>query len=320
VPKSIAIQYPERVALATAIPMKWSADIILKPLIMLLNGSGVLILKLLGVEYSAEHSHVHSPEEILILVKEAHSGGLLDADERRLLQNVFRVGDVHAGEIAISRTRMVAAEINDPVEKVLELVAESAFTRIPIYEKDIDHVVGFVHLKELFNLYKRDPAASLKQVLRTVPFVPESLPGTEVWERLNEVESYLAIVIDEYGGTAGMLTREDLIEELFGELQDEFDRERALITPAGAGRLIVRGDMTISYLSDLLDLNLPPEAAHTVGGLVVEILGDVPEVGTTARSGDVQLRVEAVANHAVTSVCVILPPDKATLTQGGLAL
>jgi CBS domain containing-hemolysin-like protein len=154
-----------------------------------------------------------------------------------------------------------------------------------------------------------------------VPFVPETLTSAEVWERLDEAQSYLAIVLDEYGGTSGMITREDLIEELFGEVQDEFDQEQALIAPAGAGRISVRGDMLISNLNDRLEINLPHEGSHTVGGLVMDSLGRIPQVGDVVeiplrrsfRSSEpivIRLRVEAVDHHSATKVCVSLPSEE----------
>jgi putative hemolysin len=313
VPKSIALQYPERLALLTALPMKWSADYLLKPLIALLNGSGALILRLLGASSDEGHTHVHSPEEIVILVKESYRGGLIDADERQFLQNVFRSSQTHAGEIAVPRTRMVTAPIDDPVEDVLRLAAESAFTRIPLYEEDIDQIIGFVHLRDLFALFRTEPSASLRRILRPVPFVPESLPVAAVWEQLNETQSYLAIVFDEYGGTSGLVTREDLIEELFGELQDEFDQERDLIVPIGEGRIVVRGDVLVANLNDLLEIDLPHEATRTIGGLVMDSLGRLPKVGDEIKYEDIAIRVEAVSHRSVTAVCISLPssaPDE----------
>jgi putative hemolysin len=307
VPKSIAIQYPELVALVTVLPMKWSADYILKPLILLLNGSGTLILKLLGVHEGRGHTHVHSPEEILILVKESYRGGLIAADERQFLQNVFRRSQIRAEEIAVPRLRMIAAPVDRPVSAVLKLAADSAYTRIPIYKGDIDHIVGFVHLRDLFTLYRTDARADIRSIVRPVPFVPETLTSVEVWERLDEAQSYLAIVFDEYGGTSGMITREDLLEELFGELQDEFDQEQALLTPAGAGRISVRGDMLISTLNDKLEINLPHKESHTVGGLIMDSLGRIPQVGDVVEIQGIHLRVEAMDHRSVSEVCVSLP-------------
>ena len=307
VPKSIGIQYPERLALLTVLPVKWSADYLLKPLIVFLNGSGALLLRILGLQADHEHTHIHSPEEIVILVRESHRGGLIDADERQFLQNVFRSSHIQAGNIAIPRNRMVAAPLSRPLGQVLEMAAESAFTRIPVYENDIDHIVGFVHLRDLFSLHRTDPDAGLRRILRSVPFLPESLSLPAVWDALDQAQSYLAIVFDEYGGTAGLITREDLIEELFGELQDEFDDERALYTPEGEGRVVVRGDMLVENLNDLLEIDLSCDTASTVGGLIMEELGRVPRAGDTLEFQDATLQVEAVAHNSVTSVRITMP-------------
>jgi putative hemolysin len=311
-PKSVAIQYPEQLALITALPMKWSADYILKPLIVFLNGSGALILRLLGAGYSGEHAHVHSPDEIVILVKESHRGGVLDDAERQLLGNLFRASTKRAEEIAVPRNRIVAVEVSESVLDVLRLAADSAYTRIPVFENDVDNIIGFVHLRDLFNLYRSDKNARLRAVLRPVPFVPESLLTVDVWNRLNEAQSYLAVVFDEYGGTSGLITREDLVEELFGEVQDEFDHEGALISRSGADTFVVRGDMPVDDLNDLLNLNLPHDVAHTIGGLVIEELGRIPRVGDTVEITGVRMDVKAVANLSVRQVSLTLLAGPAT--------
>jgi putative hemolysin len=312
VPKSVTIQYPERLALITALPMKWSADYALRPLILVLNGSGALILRLLGATYSRGHAHVHSPEEIIILVKESHRGGVLDAEERQMLGNLFRTGTRRAEEVAIPRSRIVTVDANESVFEALKLAADSAYTRIPVFENDIDNIIGFVHLRDLFNLYRRDRQADLRAVLRPVPFVPGTLRVADVWNRMNETQSYLAIVLDEFGGTRGLITREDLIEEIFGEVQDEFDHEGALISASGDGQFVVRGDMLIDDLNDLLDLKLPHDLANTIGGLVMEELGRMPRVGDVVEVKDVRLRVESVENRSVHVVCLTLLSNSET--------
>jgi putative hemolysin len=307
-PKTVGLRYPEQLALATALPMKWSADYLLKPLIVVLNGSGALILKVLGITGDRSHAHVHSPEEIVLLVKESHRGGRIDAEEGRFLANVFRASETRAIEIAMPRPRLVAASVDRPLAEVLQLAADSAYSRIPIYRGDIDHIVGFVHLRDLFALYQKDENASLQSILRPVPFVPETLTSIEVWNRLDEAQSYLAIVMDEYGGTSGLITREDLIEELFGELQDEFDQEYAPFVAAGPDQYIVRGDMLISNLNDWLEIALPHEEAHTIGGLVMEELGRIPRAGDRIHIQGVELMVESVVRRSAARVRVTLPP------------
>jgi CBS domain containing-hemolysin-like protein len=317
VPKSVAIQYPERLALLTALPMKWSADYILKPLIALLNGSGAFILRVLGAGYEGGHAHVHSPEEIIFLVKESFRGGVLDAEEHRLLRNLFRAGAKRAEEIAIPRNRMVAVDFDAPVAEVLGLAADSAYTRIPVFDHDIDNIIGYVHLRDLFNLYRINQEDHLRAILRPVPYVPETLPVPEVWTRLNAAESYLAIVFDEFGSTSGMITREDLIEELFGEVQDEFDHERALISARGVNQFVVRGDMLIDDLNAVLELKLPHHATNTIGGLVIEELGRMPRAGDVVEVTNVRLRVEGVENRSVRTVHLTLLGDSATAGATG---
>jgi CBS domain containing-hemolysin-like protein len=309
VPKSLAMQFPERIALLTALPMKWSAEYILRPLIIVLNGSGTFALKLLGANGGGGHSHVHSPEEILILVKESRQGGLLDADEERFLENVFRSGRTKAVEIAVPRTRIVAAALGDPVHEVLRLAADSAYSRIPVYKDDIDQIVGFVHLRDLFVLSRSEENEGLSSILRPVPFVPETLSTAEVWNRMDDTNSYLVIVFDEYGGTSGLITREDLVEELFGELQDEFDSEESPFLSLGDGLYSARGDVTVATANQVLGIQLPLDGAHTLGGLLMKRLGQIPKKGDSVAIEGTRLKVETVSGRSVSHVTITLPTN-----------
>lgn len=306
VPKSLAIQYPERVALATVLPMRWSADFLLRPLIFLLNGSGVLILRLLGVQHSG-HGHVHSPEEIKLLIQQSHEGGLLDEEERDLLDNAFRVGDLTAADIIVPRTKMIAAAKNTPVADLLHLAAKEDYTRIPIYEQDIDHIIGFVHLKDLFRLY-RQGIADIRSILRRVAFVPETMSINDLWQTLNAQQTYVAIVLDEFGGTMGMITREDIIEEVLGDVRDEFDDdEPRAITEVGENQYLILGDTAIAHVNDELRLSLPLDNAHSLGGLILDKLGRIPQIGDTVDVDGVQLQVRAVQHHAATRILLTRP-------------
>lgn len=307
VPKSLALQYPERVALFTTLPMRWSADIILRPLIILLNGSGVLILRMLGIHHTEGHKHVHSPEEIKYLIQQSHRGGLLDEQERQLLDGAFRFGKLRAGEIIIPRTRMVAADVSIPANDILRMAAESDYTRIPIFEGDIDHIIGFVHLKELFHLSYQGQTTDVRHILRDVTFVHDSTFLDDVWKLLNKEQSYLAIVYDEFGGTAGLITREDLLEELFGEVQDEFDAtETAPIKKLGDNTYRVRGDVSLTYLNDRFNLSLESGDVYTIGGFFLNQLGHMPETGDELVVGDVRLRVNKIEERAVEEIILII--------------
>jgi putative hemolysin len=311
VPKSLALQYPEQVALWTAIPMRWSADFILKPLIILLNGSGALIMRLMGIDHSEGHKHVHSPEEIKFLILQSHEGGLLDEQEHNLLDSALRFRQLQVGEILIPRMRMIAADVKSPVDDVLRIAADEDYTRIPIYEGDIDHIIGFVHLKELFQLSYQGGASDVRGILRDVTFVPEISYLDDVWETLNEQHSYLAIVFDEYGGTVGLITREDLLEELFGEVQDEFDDAEVLaLERLSDNEYRIRGEMSITHVNNQLHLNIDTSDAFTIGGFFMNELGRIPQTGDEVTSGNVRLKADVVNEKAIESIILTIEENR----------
>ncbi len=300
-PKSVAIQFPEKLALLTVTPVKWSV-FLFRPLIWFFNGSGDLILKIVGADLHSDHGRVHSPEEIEILMTESHEGGLLDDEERQLLRNAFRLRDLTARQVMVHRTKIVAAPVGTNVEELMNLALEVGHTRIPLYQDSIDNIIGFVHIKDLFKLFV-DGNENLAAILREVIHVPETLPVVEVWETLKNKKQYMAIVFDEYGGTAGLITFEDLIEEIFGELQDEFDDESALISLDAEGRIYLRGDLLVSDVNEYLRLSLP-DTVDTLGGLVQSELGRPPAVGDEVDFGDTIIRVESMVDLGVAEVSI----------------
>lgn len=314
VPKSVALRYPERMALFTVVPMRWSM-LIFRPLIALFNGTGGLILRLIGVPPASHHQHLHSPEEIGLLVAESTRGGFLEADERQLLRNAFRVGELAASSVMVPRTSLIAAPSESTVDALLELAAGSGYTRIPLYQGTIDSIAGIVHFKDLYRLHL-EGVQDTKDILRTVPFVPESKPANEVWNELRERQSYLAVVFDEYGGTAGIITVEDLIEEIFGEVQDEYDEELALIAADPDGRVRVRGDVLVSDVNELIGLRLPEDEAHTIGGLAMSTLERPPRPGDEVRFGETSIRVEVISGQAVREVSITQPQASEQITNG----
>ncbi len=311
-PKSVAIQFPEEVALAVVVPMRWSR-VVLRPFISLFNGSGRLILRWLGHEASDKHGQAHSPEEIELLVTESHESGLLEDSERQMLRNAFRLRDLTARQVMIHRTRLMAASIDHTILDIMEMTIEAGYSRIPIYRDSIDDIMGFVHIKDLFRLHVQN-RTDLESIIREVVYVPEMLPAADVWEKLDASRKYLAIVFDEYGGTAGLITFEDLIEEIFGELQDEFDDEMALVARDKDGRVYLRGDLLISDVNEYLQLNLPEETADTLSGLIFQKLGRPPVNGEEVTISDIIFRVEAMADLGVSEVSLQLPTSGSSMT------
>lgn len=306
-PKSAAMQNPERMALMTVLPMKWSVTLF-RPLIWFFNGSGNLILRLIGHKPGAGHTHAHSPEEIELLVAESRQGGLLEPEEQQMLRNAIRLRELTARQVMTPRIRLVAASVENTVAEAIALVSESGLTRIAIYRKTIDNIVGFVHLRDLFRLHSQGHE-NLEEILREVSYVPETLPIEAVWSKLRQMREYVAIVLDEYGGTAGLITFEDLIEEVVGEVQDEFDDELALISADNGGRLRLRADLLVTDVNEYLDLSLPEGEADTLGGLILSKLDRVPAAGDEVTIGTpgISIRVEAMEALGVSEVSLSLP-------------
>ena len=311
VPKNIAVQYPERLALVTAAPMRWSL-LIFRPLIWLFNGSAQLLLRLFGIEPVREHVHIHTAEEIAILVEESGAGGVLDQQERRLIENTLWMSHASVRQIMAPRTRVLAAPVDAPYEQLFSLLASSTFSRLPLYAGSIDNVVGVVHLKDLLCLHAQTPleAVDVRQVMAPALFIPESMPADEAFALLQRRRNHVAVVLDEFGGTAGIVTLEDLIEEIFGEVQDEFDQETPLFRVLPGNRVLVRGDWLIEDLNELLDLHLPTAAADTIGGLVLSELARVPQVGEFVEVAGATLRVERTEGNGVTAVSLPTTPDQ----------
>jgi CBS domain containing-hemolysin-like protein len=309
-PKSLAVQRPEEWALRVVWPMKitlWLLSI----LIVIFNGSANLIMVgMVRLGWLKRHPKDketvgHSPEEIEMLVSESHEVGLLEDSERQMLRNTFRLRDLTARQVMLHRTKLVAAPITSTIRELIQLAIDEGYSRIPIYKESIDEIVGFVHIKDLFRLHVQQ-SDDLQSIIRQVLYVPETLPVTKLWQMLNTGRNYLAIVFDEYGGTAGLVTLEDLIEEIFGELQDEFDDEMALVARDKEGRIYLRGDLLVADVNEYLELSLPTEA-DTLSGLVFSQLGRVPQVGDVIVINEIEIRVEAMEDLGVSEVSLLLP-------------
>lgn len=310
VPKNIGVQYPEWLATLTIIPMKWSL-ILFKPLIWLFNGSGRLILRIIGLSEATEQAHIHAPDEILMLVEESGAGGLLKEEERRLLENTLRLRELAVRQVMIPRTRMVAAPVDLPSDELLKLLAESPFSRLPLYSESVDKIVGLVHLKDLLCLHRHDHPQDVRQIMREVQFLFENTAVEEAFFRLQQQQYNVAIVLDEYGGTAGMVTLEDLIEEIFGELQDEFDVDIPAVQIQSDNRVVVRGDTLVADLNEWLDLYLSHAEVDTIGGLILNELGRIPEEMEEICIEGVIVRIDSMEGNGVKSVSLIVSPEKA---------
>lgn len=309
IPKNVGLQYPEGVALWTALPMRWS-QLFFAPLIWLFNGSGRLILRLFSTNAVAEHAHVHSPEEIVLLVEESSEGGVLDQEERRLLVNTLQLRNQIARKVMVPRNQVLAASVDEDSDALFNLLANSPYSRLPLYEESIDKIVGIVHLKDLLALRLYNGEQSVRAVMHPPLFVPDSVTIEEVIKQMQRAHKNVAIVVDEYGGTAGLLAFEDLVEEIIGDFEDEFDAVVPGLRLLKRNQLMVRGDLHIDEFNDLIGTQFRSDAVDTLGGLVTSKMGKIPIVGEEIIVDGTRICVEKMDQHRVAEVRVELSPEQ----------
>jgi CBS domain containing-hemolysin-like protein len=303
-PKTVALRYPETLAMATLWPMKISL-LVFKPLIFVFNGTAFSLMRLFRLNTEHGHTHVHSPDELEGLYRESAAGGLINADERNMLAGALGLSSRTVREILTPRTRLTTVAAGESVEVALARVAKEPFSRFPVTGASAEDIVGIVHIRGLFAAFERDPLALVETVARAPLVVAEMMPVPKLWQILRQNGRRTAIVINEYGSVAGMVTLEDALEEVFGEIQDEFDQEEDPVIARPDGRS-VRGDMNLAALADRYDIDLPDDRADTIGGLVWHELGRLPSVGDAVElpGTPYNLKVEAMAGYAVQRVLV----------------
>src|SRR6188768_2862429 len=290
VPKLIALQYPTQTSLYTLIPMMASRWIY-RPFITFLNGSGILILRMVGAPYQT-HRHIHSPDEIELLIAESRDGGLLEPDEHRRLQRALRLNLRQAKQLMVPRTKIEALNVDTPLNEVITLVAQSPYSRLPVYRDSLDNVVGIVHTKDLVRWLVSDGAnGSLTSLIRPITSVHESVTADRILRQLRERRSHQALVVDEFGGTAGLLTLEDVLSEFLGDVGDEFKPADPVAEELPDGQIRLPGGMGVDDAAAALGTVWDTDAT-TVGGFVSELLGHLPQPKEVARIGEYELVVE----------------------------
>jgi CBS domain containing-hemolysin-like protein len=303
IPKTLALQYPTPTAIYTVVPMR-ASEWLFKPFIAMLNGSGLAILRLLGAQHQS-HGHIHSPEEIELLIAESRDGGLLEPDEHLRLQRALRLTLRQAKQLMVPRRKIAAIDVNTPLNEVISLLVQSPYSRLPVYRDSIDNIVGIVHTKDIVRwLVSADAgtqSARLEALIRPISSVHESVTADRVLRQLRERRTHQALVVDEFGGTAGLLTLEDVLTELIGDVGDEFKAGEPVPETLPDGRVRVPGDLPVQDAASFLGTEWETDVT-TVGGLVTEALGHLPVPGERVTIGDHEFEVERVVERAVESV------------------
>jgi CBS domain containing-hemolysin-like protein len=303
VPKSLALQSAEKMALYITPPMLW-VQAILYPFVVTLNAMGNAVLRAMGIRRQAQGvEQYYTPEELQLVVQEAEEQGALREDAGQMLQELFEFGDRTAGEVMVPRVRVVGIPLGAGPSELRSIIGQKPHTRYPVYDEDLDHIAGTYHIKDLLRLLLNDQRVSAAGA-RQAPVVPDTALLDVVLSTMRRERAQMAVVIDEHGGTAGIVTLEDLFEEVVGDI----DEGTTSTTPRRdiVGRLRVPGTMRVDELGQLFDLELAHEDVDSVSGLILMQLGRPPAIGDSVRYDRLRLDVTAVMGHGVAEAAASL--------------
>jgi CBS domain containing-hemolysin-like protein len=308
VPKGLALQQPERFVRVTHWPMqltKW----VLYPPVALSNSVAIGCLRLIGIHRTENPSeHLYTPEELQFIVEESEEGGALRADSGRILRELFEFGDLTASQAMVPRVRIVGIPVGASPAEIRQTLSRSLHTRYAVYDGDLDHIVGMLHVKDLLRRLLLDEGVAAGDV-RRLPVVPETATLDDVLATMQRAHAHLALVIDEHGGTEGLISLEDLFEEVVGEI-DEGVPTTLPLAPQADGSVRAIGTVRLDELGQLFHLDLEHEDVESVSGLVLARLGRPPVVGDVVRYGRIELEVLAISGRGVREARArLLPAD-----------
>jgi putative hemolysin len=276
-PKRVALQNSEKIAMFSIRPIIFISKLTL-PFIKLLTFSTNTLVKLFGLDLENLEEKI-SEEEIRSLIEVGEENGVINEIEKNMIDGIFEFDDTLAKEIMTPRTNVFALDISTPIDEIIDEVVEEQYSRIPVYEEDFDNIIGILYMKDLFAQMRKESLEGLniKELLRPAYFVPETKNIDALFKELQVTKNHLAILIDEYGGFSGIVTIEDLIEEVMGNIFDEYDVNDDTIQKIDPNTYIVDGLTSIDEINELLDLELPSDDFDTIGGFVITLLGSIPE-------------------------------------------
>ena len=304
VPKSLALQRAETMALWITPPMLWTKNVLF-PFVYGLNALGNLVLRAVGVRRQVQHAEqYYTPEELQLIVQESEELGAIRSEAGQMLQELFEFGDLTADQVMVPRVRISGIEVGTAPGEIRDVLGRSPHTRYPIFEKDLDHILGMIHIKDLLRILLNDETIAARHA-RPLPLMPETAELDDVLDTMRRERTQMVVVLDEHGGTAGIVTLEDLFEEVVGEIAEG----PASVPPFyrdPEGRLRVRGTMRIDEVGREFHMDLEHEEVDSVSGLVLTLLGRTPEVGDMVRYDRLLFEVTAVKGHGVEECAVSL--------------
>jgi CBS domain containing-hemolysin-like protein len=304
----VALNHPEQFARWLAPPLMvfaWAAT----PFIAVLNRSSQAILGIFGQRGDVLDEPVHSPDELRLIVEQSQEGGAIPAQDADLLEGVFEFSEKNAREVMTPRTEVVAMPIDATLDEALAIVEENAFSRYPAYDDSIDNIVGLVLAKDLLRILRNPPTGfTIEAIMRDVHVVPGSREVEEVLADFKRLKEHMAVVLDEYGGTAGIVTMEDLLEEIVGEILDEHDESVAPDAVQASGQTLIPGSLHIGELNERFELTVPQDDYTTIGGFVFGSLGRLPVVGDRVTAGGAAFTVGEMDGRRIETLAVDVQP------------
>lgn len=291
VPKRLGMKYYEKISFATIGVIK-IISVVTAPFVKLLTASTNIVSKIFGVSENEEQAVTE--EEIKMMIDEGEEKGTIDEEEKEMINNVFEFNDTTAAEVMTHRIDIFAIDIDEDIYKVLDKIDEYKYSRIPVYDETIDNIKGILFVKDILKHLSGKKQIKMKTLLRDAYFVPESKPINEIFKELQKNKKQMAIVVDEYGGTAGLLTMEDILEELVGNIFDEYDEVENEYEKIDENTFLISGSVSLYELKKILNINIPEGDYDTLSGYLLEELGRLPEEGEEAivETKDVTYKIE----------------------------
>ena len=304
-PKTIAANSPEKIAVIVSKPISIIMKIT-KPIVWVFNLLTGIIFKIMGIENDGVKPFI-TEEELKAMVNVSHEEGVLEIEEREIINNVFQFGDMQAKEAMIQRLDMVAVNIEDSYDEIIELFKSEKLSRLPVYQESIDDIVGILNIKDIIFLSDEEiQNFNIKNYVREAFFTYEFKKITQLLEEMKKEKSQMAIVVDEYGGTAGLLTIEDLVEVIVGDIDDEYDEEEEEIVKINDNEYLVEGSTKISDVNEQLGINLESEEFDSIGGFIIGYLKRIPEENEIIEVEDVKFKVESIDKNRINKIRIFV--------------
>lgn len=303
-PKTIAANKSEKVAIAVSKPIQLII-VILKPIVLIFNGITWVIFKVLGVENKGAQPYI-TEEELKTMVNVSHEEGVLEMEEREIINNVFQFGDMQAKEAMVQRLDMVSIDVNDSYEDIIKIFKNEQFSRMPVYEESVDDIIGILNIKDIIFLSDEDiKSFDVRKYLREAFVTYEFKRIAQLLEEMKKEKSQMAIVLDEYGGTAGLVTIEDLVEVIVGDIEDEYDEEDEEIQVIKEDEYIIDGSAKITDVNDLIGVKLESEEFDSIGGYIIGHLNRFPEENEVIEVNNIKFHIESIDKNRIKKVRVL---------------